>query len=488
MLRRDVAELGISDRQLLVLARALATPPAAADPRRADLGALRRRGRAAVRAGRADARRRHRGAVRLPPPRRDRRAGRPLVVLRDGRSHRGPDQALRLGRAPCARMLAQAQEPTTRPAPARVRPRRDACLSPARRTRSSTAAARSTWTCTPARSPASSACSAPARPSWLEACSAPSRFAGGRGRAGRRAVRAPPPRRRRSAAACTCVPEDRHARRDHPRLVGARSNISLPFLRSLFARAGLVNAARRTRLGRARSTPLGVVARDEPSTVEELSGGNQQKVVVGRWLPSAPRVLCWTSRSAAWTSAPAATSAAAPARWRRSGAAVLVLSADVDEVLEVADRVVVLAAGEIRRSTAYGRRDAGALTASIRTISRSPRRRGSATGQPDVRTSRTHDHHRRTTERRRRRRRSRPPTRRGPRVQNAVVKYGFIFVTVALFACFALQRAARSATSATAPRHPAVRLRRRDPRPRHHAHHGRRRNGHVGRRGRRARR
>lgn len=109
------------------------------------------------------------------------------------------------------------------------------------------------------------------------------------------------------------VPEDRHADALVPGWSVAQ-NISLPFLKSL-SRAGLVNTAREDALGRATIDALGVVARDEHSTVEELSGGNQQKVVVGRWLAETPASSSWTNRSEVWTSAPGATSVAGRVRW-----------------------------------------------------------------------------------------------------------------------------------------------------------------------------
>ncbi|MFD5543094.1 sugar ABC transporter ATP-binding protein, partial [Streptomyces sp. NPDC127079] len=85
------------------------------------------------------------------------------------------------------------------------------------------------------------------------------------------------------------VPEDRHADALVPGWSVAQ-NISLPFLRSL-SPSGLLSRSREDALGRGTIEALGIVTRDEHSTVEELSGGNQQKVVVGRWLAETPRVL-----------------------------------------------------------------------------------------------------------------------------------------------------------------------------------------------------
>ncbi|MFG2462799.1 sugar ABC transporter ATP-binding protein [Streptomyces sp. NPDC048523] len=147
------------------------------------------------------------------------------------------------------------------------------------------------------------------------------------------------------------VPEDRHADALVPGWSLAQ-NISLPFLKSL-SRTGLVNTAKEDALGRHTIEALGVVARDEHSTVEELSGGNQQKVVVGRWLAETPRVLILDEPFRGVDIGARRDIGRRARTLAAEGAAVLVLSADVDEVLEIADRVVVLAAGEIHLD-AYG--------------------------------------------------------------------------------------------------------------------------------------
>ncbi|MFF1308763.1 sugar ABC transporter ATP-binding protein [Streptomyces sp. NPDC058307] len=147
------------------------------------------------------------------------------------------------------------------------------------------------------------------------------------------------------------VPEDRHADALVPGWTLAQ-NISLPFLKSL-SRTGLVNTAKEDALGRHTIEALGVVARDEHSTVEELSGGNQQKVVVGRWLAETPRVLILDEPFRGVDIGARRDIGRRARTLAAEGAAVLVLSADVDEVLEIADRVVVLATGEIHLD-AYG--------------------------------------------------------------------------------------------------------------------------------------
>jgi simple sugar transport system ATP-binding protein len=163
------------------------------------------------------------------------------------------------------------------------------------------------------------------------------------------------------------VPEDRHADALIPGWPLAH-NLSLPFLAS-FSRAGLVRTSAEAELGRRAIAGLGIVARDEQSLIEELSGGNQQKVVVGRWMVEPPRVLLLDEPFRGVDIGARRDIGRRAREIAAEGAAVLVLSADVDEVLESADRVLVLAEGVIRLDV---RRGDASRDAVIRAISRSP--------------------------------------------------------------------------------------------------------------------
>ncbi|MEU3617327.1 sugar ABC transporter ATP-binding protein [Streptomyces sp. NPDC006872] len=347
VLKQDVTELGISDRQLLILARALATRPRLLildEPTSALSAAEAERLFALVERMRAD------GIAVLYVSHRlgeiDALADR-LVVLRDGRLTEDQtkpfdwDAALRA-------MLAQAQEATTA-RPVREGAGGEVVLS-LRGVR-----------LFEGRSPLDLDLRAG------EVTGVVGLLGAGKTELARGLFGAEPfaagalaldgtayaPRRPSDAirAGVHLVPEDRHADALVPGWPLAQ-NISLPFLKSL-SRGGLVNRSREDALGRAAIEALGVVARDEHSTVEELSGGNQQKVVVGRWLAETPRVLILDEPFRGVDIGARRDIGRRARALAADGAAVLVLSADVDEVLEVADRVVVLAAGEVHLD-AYG--------------------------------------------------------------------------------------------------------------------------------------
>ncbi|MEE1832781.1 sugar ABC transporter ATP-binding protein [Streptomyces sp. SP17KL33] len=347
VLRRDVTELGISDRQLLILARALATRPRLLildEPTSALSAAEAERLFALVERMRAD------GIAVLYVSHRlgeiDALADR-LVVLRDGRLTEDQtrpfdwDAALRA-------MLAQAQETTTA-RPVREGDQGDVVLS--------LRGVRLFEGRTPLDLDLRGG----------EVTGVVGLLGAGKTELARGLFGAEPfttgtveldgkayaPRRPADAirGGVHLVPEDRHADALVPGWSVAR-NISLPFLKSL-SRLGLMNTARENALGRDTIDALGVVARDEHSTVEELSGGNQQKVVVGRWLAETPRVLILDEPFRGVDIGARRDIGRRARALAAEGAAVLVLSADIDEVLEVADRVVVLAAGEIHLD-AYG--------------------------------------------------------------------------------------------------------------------------------------
>lgn len=109
------------------------------------------------------------------------------------------------------------------------------------------------------------------------------------------------------------------------------------------------------RMARVRTAALleeyGVAAAGPEAPASALSGGNQQKLVVARELSRAPRVVVAENPSRGLD---LRATAAIHARLRAAaagGAAVLVHSSELDEVLALADRVLVAARGTLREVT-----------------------------------------------------------------------------------------------------------------------------------------
>ena len=85
-----------------------------------------------------------------------------------------------------------------------------------------------------------------------------------------------------------------------------------------------------------------------------LSGGNLQKFVVGRELDRKPGMLVINQPTWGVDAGAAATIRQAIIDLARRGSAVLVISQDLDEIFEVADRIAVISRGQLSETYAAG--------------------------------------------------------------------------------------------------------------------------------------
>lgn len=96
---------------------------------------------------------------------------------------------------------------------------------------------------------------------------------------------------------------------------------------------------------------LGIVASSERAPIRTLSGGNQQKVLLARWLAAAPRVLLLNDPS---RGVDHGTKLAMHALFRelaeQEGVTIVLLSSEIEELLLVADTTYVFNDGTLTRS------------------------------------------------------------------------------------------------------------------------------------------
>jgi len=142
------------------------------------------------------------------------------------------------------------------------------------------------------------------------------------------------------------VPEDRHARGFVPTL-GVDENLTLSILERI-SRFGIVSGQLRRQSADALRERLQIVASGGDQPLAELSGGNQQKVVVGRALASRPDVLVVVSPTVGVDVASKEALLGVVDGAREQGAAVLLVSDDLDE-LRICTRVLVVRRGALVR-------------------------------------------------------------------------------------------------------------------------------------------
>jgi len=119
-----------------------------------------------------------------------------------------------------------------------------------------------------------------------------------------------------------------------------RRTLTLPFLER-FTRAGFIRNRAEAAAVQAQVAALGIKTAGIDVPMSALSGGNQQKVVLGRWLLGAGRLLI-LDEPFQGVDVRARREIGQLLRDSAAGRATLVICADVDEALEIADRILLV--------------------------------------------------------------------------------------------------------------------------------------------------
>ena len=141
------------------------------------------------------------------------------------------------------------------------------------------------------------------------------------------------------------VPEDR---RQTGLIVESaiRENISLPAL-SRYATGGLVVRERERAATQTASTRMNVKTASIETLVKNLSGGNQQKVVLAKWLQLEPKVMIFDEPTRGIDVGAKAEIYDLMRGLAANGVGVIVISSDMEEILGLSDRLAVMHEGRI---------------------------------------------------------------------------------------------------------------------------------------------
>ena len=121
-------------------------------------------------------------------------------------------------------------------------------------------------------------------------------------------------------------------------------NLTLPAL-GRFRRGALLDDAARERESRAQVEALSIRTPSLRSRVDTLSGGTQQKVALGKWLLTRPRVLFLDEPTRGIDVGSKAEIHQIAGRLAREGVAIVLVSSDLPELLALSHRVLVLSQG-----------------------------------------------------------------------------------------------------------------------------------------------
>jgi len=147
------------------------------------------------------------------------------------------------------------------------------------------------------------------------------------------------------AAGIVYVPEDR-GRQGAVKGLPIFQNVTLPSL-SRTSRAGFLRLAEEFALARDYTQRLDLRAASLDQDVGLLSGGNQQKVVIAKWLATRPRIIILDEPTKGIDIGSKAAVHDFMSELAAQGLAVIMVSSEIPEVLGMSDRVIVMRAGRI---------------------------------------------------------------------------------------------------------------------------------------------
>jgi rhamnose transport system ATP-binding protein len=142
------------------------------------------------------------------------------------------------------------------------------------------------------------------------------------------------------------LPEDRH-QQGLVLQFPIRANETLPILRQLARTLGLVDRPKEAQIARDFTARMRVVATGIEQQTNTLSGGNQQKVLLAKWLIPSPRVLILDQPTRGIDVGAKAEIHRIVSQLAGQGMAVILISDDAREVIGMADRIIVFRGGRI---------------------------------------------------------------------------------------------------------------------------------------------
>lgn len=155
------------------------------------------------------------------------------------------------------------------------------------------------------------------------------------------------------ASGIAYVPADRH-RQGIIRQLSVRFNLSLAILRRISGRL-LIRRPQEDAVVSEYIDKLHIKCAGDRQTLEHLSGGNQQKVVISKWLATHPSVLILNDPTRGVDVGAKAEIYRIISELAEGGMGVVITSSDIDEILGMSDRILVLKKGRVAREVSRRR-------------------------------------------------------------------------------------------------------------------------------------
>ena len=137
------------------------------------------------------------------------------------------------------------------------------------------------------------------------------------------------------------VPEDRKLQGIIPRM-SVGKNISIGSLDQITNRLGIVNTRREEQIGLDGKANFNIKTPNLEKPIVELSGGNQQKAIVARWMSTKPEVLILDEPTKGIDVGAKSEFYNMICEFAKEGLAVILISSELPEVIGLSDRIIVM--------------------------------------------------------------------------------------------------------------------------------------------------
>ena len=142
------------------------------------------------------------------------------------------------------------------------------------------------------------------------------------------------------------IPEDR---KRHGLVLGmnVRDNMTMAILKRISSVLGRISRRKENEISNYYVDALSVATPSLTQTVRNLSGGNQQKVVLAKWLSTEPKVLIMDEPTRGIDVGAKAEVHALMSRLAQQGIAIIMISSEMPEIVGMSDRVIVMCQGRV---------------------------------------------------------------------------------------------------------------------------------------------
>ena len=149
------------------------------------------------------------------------------------------------------------------------------------------------------------------------------------------------------AAGIALAPENRKEQ-GLVQIFSIMQNVTLANLRGIFTKTHTLNLKKERAVADSYIQSLNIRTPDALKRVQELSGGNQQKVIVGKWLFTNAKVIIFDEPTKGIDVGAKAEIYRTMRRLADEGVAVIMVSSELPEVIGVSDRILVMHEGRLK--------------------------------------------------------------------------------------------------------------------------------------------